>query len=195
VALRRALRKGTLTSDTRQTARQAAEAWLEKAKRGEARTRSGTPYKPSVLRTHEHDLKTYIYPHLGALRLSQLRRRDVQALVDRLVADGRSGSRVRGAVMPLRVICRHAIERDELGVNPTRNLRLPEASRRRERVATHAEAAGLLEALPDEQRALWATALYAGLRRGELRALRWADIDDGCTEIRVRRSWDDVEGE
>jgi integrase len=36
--------------------------------------------------------------------------------------------------------------------------------------------------------------MYAGLRRGELRAMRWEDVsfDDGV--IRVRRSWDDVEG-
>ena len=30
----------------------------------------------------------------------------------------------------------------------------------------------MLDALPDGGRALWATALYAGLRRGELRGLR-----------------------
>jgi hypothetical protein len=32
--------------------------------------------------------------------------------------------------------------------------------------------AGLLEALPECDRPLWATAMYAGLRRGELMALR-----------------------
>lgn len=36
-------------------------------------------------------------------------------------------------------------------------------------------------------------ALYAGLRRGELRALRWSDFDLGRSEIRVQRAWD-VEG-
>ncbi len=37
---------------------------------------------------------------------------------------------------------------------------------------------------------MWATALYAGLRRGELIALRWEDVDLGRGLIRVERSWD-----
>jgi integrase len=34
------------------------------------------------------------------------------------------------------------------------------------------------------------TALYAGLRRGELMALRWEDVDLAAGLIRVERSWD-----
>jgi integrase len=37
-------------------------------------------------------------------------------------------------------------------------------------------------------------ALYAGLRRGELRALRVSDVDLGRSLIRVERSWDQIEG-
>jgi len=37
---------------------------------------------------------------------------------------------------------------------------------------------------------VWATALYAGLRRGELRALELRDIDLEANVIRVERSWD-----
>jgi integrase len=36
--------------------------------------------------------------------------------------------------------------------------------------------------------------LYSGLRRGELRALRWSDVDLDTNLIHVRRSWDDVDG-
>ncbi len=48
---------------------------------------------------------------------------------------------------------------------------------------------------PADDRALWATALYGGLRRGELRALRWRDIDLEAGLIEVRRGWDDEAGE
>jgi integrase len=41
---------------------------------------------------------------------------------------------------------------------------------------------------------LWATAFYAGLRRGELRGLRCDDVDTDARVIYVRRGWDDVEG-
>ena len=38
-------------------------------------------------------------------------------------------------------------------------------------------------------------ALYSGLRRGELWALRWEDVDLDAGVIRVRRAWDVHEGE
>ena len=80
-------------------------------------------------------------------------------------------------------------------MNRRRGCGLPSATTRRERAASPMEAADLLAALPLEDRALWATAFYAGLRRGELRGLRWDDVDLGKGVISVRRSWDDMEGE
>ncbi len=43
----------------------------------------------------------------------------------------------------------------------------------------------LSRALPREDRAVWATALYAGLRLGELQALRWSDVDFERGLIRI----------
>ncbi len=51
-------------------------------------------------------------------------------------------------------------------------------------------AARLLAALPEKDRALWATAMYAGLRRGELMALHWEDVDLASGLIRVERAYD-----
>jgi integrase len=62
------------------------------------------------------------------------------------------------------------------------------------RVAPAEEAARLIGALWKEHHKLWATAFYAGLRRGELRALRIEDADLAAGVIRVERSWDDEEG-
>jgi integrase len=55
-------------------------------------------------------------------------------------------------------------------------------------------AARLIDALPVEDRSIWATALYAGLRYGELRALRWGAVDLDAGTIRVRESWDPLAG-
>jgi hypothetical protein len=108
-----------------------------KAKSGAIRTRGGARYKPSVLRGYEADLTRYLYPDVGRMRLSELRRRDVQHVVDQLVSRGDlSGYKVRDVLMPLRVIVRHALEDDEIAVNPRANLRLPEPTGRRDRVAT-----------------------------------------------------------
>ena len=111
-------------------------------------------------------------PGLGRGKLSAIERNAVQDLVDLLVAEGRAPSTVRNAILPLRAIYRRALERSEVAVNPTEGLRLPALRGRRERIARPADARALIEALETADRALWATALYAGLRRGELRALR-----------------------
>src|SRR5262249_37067911 len=88
-----------------------------------------------------------------------------------------------------------ALKRDVVALDPTDGIEWPGTSRTRDRVASPAESAALLAALPDADRALWATAMHAGLRAGELRALRVADVDLDANVIHVRRGWDDSEGE
>ena len=52
----------------------------------------------------------------------------------------------------------------------------------------------MLEVLPARHATLWATAVYTGLRRGELQALSWESIDLNKGVLRVEHSWDRVEG-
>jgi len=47
---------------------------------------------------------------------------------------------------------------------------------RRDRIASPEEATKLLDALPENDRGLWATAAYAGLRAAELQALGLRDV-------------------
>jgi integrase len=189
-----ALRLGTLRAPTRTTLALAAAEWLAAAEAHVVRARSGTPYKPSDLRAYEQALRTKVLPELGPLRLSAVNRAAVQDLVDQLVASGLSPSTVRNAVLPLRAIYRRALVRSEVLVNPTLGLALPAPRGRRDRIAHPAEAKALLDALSPEDRPVWATALYAGLRRGEIRGLRWQDVDFDRGLIRVEQSWDDKEG-
>jgi integrase len=185
---------GKLRTPSRLTVEQAAWLWLEAARTGAVRDRSGNAYKPGTLREYGRSLRLRILPEFGAHRLTALRRVDLQAFVDRELAAGPAASTIANALNPLQAIYRHALRRELVAINPTRDLDLPAANGRRERIASAAEAARLIEALPAEDRALWATAFYAGLRRGELRALAWADVDLGRSEIRVERAWDDREG-
>ena len=191
-----AQQRGRLAPTTRRTLRESAEAWLDGATADPPviLSRTGQRYKPSVLRGYAADLRNHVLADLGGLRLADVRRGDLQALVDRLLGQGLSPSKVRNALMPVRAIYRHALERDEVMINPTANLRLPTGLGIRDRVATVGEAEVLFEALPETDRALWATAFYAGLRLGELRALRWDDIDLVAGLIRVERGWDDKAG-
>jgi integrase len=188
------LRRGALRAPKAMTLREVADRWLRDARTGTVRNRSGDTYKPSVLRGYEQALRDRIYPHLRGMKLSELTRQDVQTLVDELDESGLSASTVRNALLPLRAVCRRALARGQIAVNPTTALELRAVRSSRDRVADPVEAAALIAAL-EVDRALWATAMYAGLRRGELRALRWSDVDLVTGVIQVRRGWDAVEGE
>lgn len=190
-----ALNCGRLRAPTATTLKDAAAEFLAGAEQGAIPTRSGGRYKPATLRSYRRALDARILPVLGAQRLTELQRRDVQDLADELTGQGLSASTIQNTLDPLRVIYRRAIRRDLVSVDPTEGLELRRPKGQRDRIASPAEAVELLAVLPDLERALWATAMYAGLRRGELRALRWADIDLPAKVVHVQRGWDDIEGE
>ncbi len=184
------LKLGTVRAPRPVTVGEAAEQLLNGMKSGAVRTRSGDIYKPSVIRSYEAVLRLHVLPDLGGLRIADVQRRDVQRLADGLLARGRDPSTIRNALMPLRVIYRRAFQDGDVALNPCSSLRLPASRGRRDRIVSPEQAAALIAALPAADRALWALALFAGLRRGELMALRWDDIDLAAGVIRVERSWD-----
>jgi integrase len=190
-----AIRRGTMRAPSQLTLREAAEAWLAGAREGSIRNRSGDRYKPSVVRGYETSLRLRVLPELGGRKVSEISRADLQDFADRLLARGADASTIRNTLIPLRAIFRRAVARGDVAVNPTSGLELPAVRGRRDRIASPEEATKLLAALEERDRALWATALYGGLRRGELQALRWDDVDLANGVIRVERAWDVREGE
>jgi integrase len=185
--------RGALRPPKRTTIREAWEAWYEGAKAGTIRNRSGDPFKPSALRAYRGAMRNRVLPELGAVRLADLRRSDLQEFAEGLT-EGLSPSSVQVTLLPLRAIFRRALSRGEVAVNPCTGLELPAVRGRRERFASPEEGATLIAAVPERDRATWATALYGGLRLGELRALRVDDVDLAAGVIRVERGWDPVEG-
>ncbi|MGH2934981.1 MAG: tyrosine-type recombinase/integrase [Gaiellaceae bacterium] len=189
-----AIRRGTLRAPSQTTLRQAWETWLAGAKEGTIRTRSGDVYKPSALRGYEQAMRDRFLADYGAVKLSEISRLGLQDLADRWLADGLDPSTIRNAFMPLRVLYRRALSRGDVAVNPTTGLELPAVRGRRDRIASPVEAATLIAALPEGDRAVWATAAYAGLRLGELQALRDRDVDLAAGVIRIERAWDKKAG-
>jgi integrase len=189
-----ALQRGELRTPTTTTVTEAAKAWVEGARRGAIRTRSGDPYKHAAIRAYERALRLRILPALGSSRLSDVRRGDVQDLVDELVASGQAASTIQITIATLQAIYRRELHRGRLAVNPAAGLELPAVRNGRDRVADPAEAATLLAALPERDRAVWATAMYGGLRRGELQALQVDRIDLSAGVIHVDYGWDVKEG-
>ena len=182
-----------MRAPTQRTLREAWDVWLAGARDGSIRNRSGDRYKPSVIRSYETSMRLRVLDELGGAKLSAIGRLDLQAIADRMLAENWEPSTIRNAFMPLRALYRRELGRT-VAVNPTIGLELPAVRGRRERIVTPAEAVALIRALPDDAQTLWACAFYAGLRLGELQALRDEDVDLGKGVIGVCRSWDKVEG-
>ena len=54
--------RGELTTPAKQTLREAAGAWLDGARAGTIRNRSGDPYKPAAIRGYEKALRLRMLP-------------------------------------------------------------------------------------------------------------------------------------
>lgn len=190
-----AVRHGRLRASTPTTVRQAGVALVAGMRSGAILDRSGKPYKPKTVRSYEHALQNYVYPMLGSRKVSGLRRADIQAFVEEMRALGAAPSTVHNRLDPVRVIIRRAIDNEELLIDPCARLKLPVVRNNRTRIEPSTTAEALIAALPDEEQAFWALAFLSGLRRGELRGLQVDDLDFDEGLVRVRRGWDDVEGE
>jgi hypothetical protein len=66
-------------------------------------------------------------------------------------------------VAPLRAIYRRALQVGQVTHNPTRDMALPAPRPPERRIADPSVAEKILEALELRDRALWATALFAGI--------------------------------
>lgn len=190
-----ALARGGLRVAKPTTLEQAWKAWHEGAQRGAVTNRSGDPYKRSALRSYETGMRLRVLPRFANVRLADLQRPDLQEFADDLLADGLNPSTIQVTLLPIRAIYRRALARGEVAANPCSGLELPAVRGRRERYATPAEAEALIAALPVADRPIWATAMYGGLRRGELQALRAEDVDLANGVIRVEFGWEYREGQ
>jgi len=150
--------------------------------------------KSSTVHGYEGVLRQYLRPKLGKKRLDEIKRDDVKALINDLIAKDLSRNTIRNALCVLRAMFNQAIEGGLLESNPASRLG------RFTKTAKTAETKGValtakeveqflnaaLEICP-EYHPLFLTAVRAGLRRGELVALQWGDIQFGQDEADTNR--------
>lgn len=181
--------------DTRQL-RVALRDFVERMESGEVRPKGRAAYKPSTIRGYDQVLRCQVEDSaLGSIRVQDLRRRDVQDFADDLLASGLAPGTIGNVLSLIQAFFRREIDRERLAYNPSERIDLPTpGSGRPRRIVSAPEAAELLEVLRPADRPIWATAFYAGLRRGELQALRVRDVDLQANLINVERGWDQEEG-
>jgi integrase len=147
------------------------------AREGKALNKQGRRYKPRSIDDVDEALRVHVEPTLGTKRLTTIRRGDIQRIVDEL-APRLSGSRVRSVVNAVRSLYRWAQDRDLASHDPAALVRLPAMNATPiERVASPAEFAQLLAALPLEMALPYALAGYGMGRRVQIIHLDWTDVD------------------
>lgn len=97
---------------------------LEAAQEGRVRDRWGREYTREGVRELRSAL-SYVDAELGLLNVADVRRTDVQGLVDRLVGSGLALVRVYDVVDALETLYAYAIDNDIVGHSPVVRLALP----------------------------------------------------------------------
>jgi len=99
-------------------------------------------------------------------------------MIDEMVTERLSGSRVRNVLNALRSLYNYAIPRELAEVSPITNIVLPAVGEKpRERIAAPSEFSRLLGALKPADMVLFALAGYATARSQEVRNLAWPEVD------------------
>jgi integrase len=171
-----------------------AAAWLDRMRPPRVRAKTWEGYEDAVER---------LLPYFGGRRLGAITREDVEAYLvsgqlaqlhhprQRKEPKPLSVTTLNYGLNVLRFIFRDAVDRGTIAANPAARAKaLPKPARPEGRVQylTPEQIDALLAVVPELFATMYRLAIDAGLRRGELLALRGADIDFTNRRLHVRRS-------
>jgi integrase len=146
--------------------------------------------KPTTLRDYRSTVKFHLLPAFGSLPVEDITTDMIESW--KLTLDMSNGTKIK-VLTVLYGVMERARKRHRLAVNPVREVEKP----RREggqgdelQFYSPEEVLALVRAAESEQdAAIFLTAAFTGLRRGELVALRWRDVDFPGSVIRVSGSY------
>jgi integrase len=185
---------------------------LQKLKAAQAEETSGTYIEPSKITVAEwldtwlktykkHDLRQttwdcyemlvrrYIVPAIGSVRLQQLQPQMLQQLYNDVLAKGKSRRTAALIHTVIHAALDQAVQNQVVQRNAAEAAHPPRQEKQERRCLSSEETMRLIEAAKGER--LYAAivlALSTGLRRGELLALKWEDVDFENKLLYVRRN-------
>jgi integrase len=156
--------------------------------------------KTSTREDYNSTFPVHLAPHFGDKSLAAVEPEDVEAFIRAKRQEGSARKSVLNYIGLLHSIFAHAEQRRWSSGNPVKwsTRRRSGALRNNGEPEVRFLDQEELEALPDDtlgrlERVLYLTAAMTGLRRGELLALRWRDVDWMAARLRVCQNY--VRGE
>jgi integrase len=144
-------------------------------------------WKYSTKMTNEERLRVHLIPMYGQRTLGSFNRDELQDLLDAKAQAGLSYSVVAHLRWDLRQVFRMAVQEGHLLRNPAELLFIPrEAKRPEHTVMTLKEVQICFAALEQRERLVAKLAILAGLRPGEIFALKWGHLSETHADIRQR---------
>ncbi len=128
-----------------------------------------------------------INPAFGNLELSQITTYKIQSFAADL-QKARNANTVLKFVVLLKTVFKHARKWGFIRENPALDVERPRTEQKEMDFLNPEEIRNLLNHAEEPYKTLFLTAILTGLRRGELLALQWGDIDWLASLIHVRRS-------
>jgi len=142
-------------------------------------------YKPSTRAEYAACVRNHLLPWFGSLDLSEVSTARVQSYVATANASELSAASVRNHLTVLRSMLSVAQLWGLVDTNPIDGVVEPRAQQADMSYLSPPEMRLLIESTPAKWRPLIATACLLGLRKGELLAIRWSDLDFESGTLRV----------
>ena len=177
-------------------------AWLDHWYQRECKPK----IRPKTQADYENRIYQHVIPELGAIPLAKLTAADLQQFYNRLKEGGRllrveqygpglSDRMVKSCHVTCRMALDHAVAQGLILKNPALSCKAPVTRPKEMQVLTGEEIQRLLiQAKEDGCFELLLLELTTGLRRGEILALRWDDLDFRTGTLRVERQVQRIQG-
>ena len=162
--------------------------------------------RPATQNTYESTIYQHIIPQLGKIPLCQLTQKDLQQFYAHLKKEGRlvrteqfgkglSDRMVRMCHAKCRAALDQAVQENLIRTNPAVGCKLPPKRSPEMQVLSRQELQRfLIQAKADGYFELFLLDLSTGLRRGELLALQWSDLDLDAGTLSVTKQVYEVNG-
>ena len=163
--------------------------------------------KPKTQIDYENHIYNHIIPEIGAIKLKDLTQTDLQQFYTRLKTNGRlihvekrgngvSNKLVRGTHVICATALEKAIQEGLITKNPAKGCKLPPKKSKEMKTLSKEEMYRfLIQAKEYGLYELFVLELSTGVRRGELLALKWSDLNMRTGNLNISRQVYTVNGE